>query len=750
MSDSIAKKLKKYVLYISAIFFVSFGGHLIYSYLYDGAMSEPIEWGTVSEAIIWWFPHFNPLIPSTDHNAYINSLLYRSLLEYSPESNNFEPDLVNCNLDNLLYIECTLETNLLWSNGEEITTDDIKSTLEIIRETKVNPIIASLLENTTIETSKDSISFENTSKDINFLHVFLQPIIPQSVVNTLDLENIDGKFSQIEGIYSWRFTLKNISQDETVGITKITLGKNEKYFGNDMYIQFLILNLFRDKAHFIKNKNSFNIFNDRENIIGNSIPRLSSYEYTLAQFVGSFFNTDTLSSELRAYLNAMLSREEIVEQIWAARVQEAYNPFLSDYIIDGNVDFSLSEYLEWQWYYSKKELLKSALALSLQQKQMSAETLTRLLKEQEEAQQEELPKAKVQEDLEYITSPSTQKYNFVSEDNILIEWKVPQWVDSVFINDYELSGFSAWDTIFYYRLLESYDSIREWENTYEVYYETGKEKELVEEFVYVYYSDEEKLREVEESFFDEETQSQEDTQKESEEENEDENDSEAESLSVNIRTSLTTEQIQALDENLYYTPEGKVFSLRLLFAQNDPLVSETATLLQEQFSAMGIQLQITGSSLWDITAWLRSDILDYDIALLGINLWYFDSNLYPYFHSSQVKNGYNFANFKKLGLDILLEELKSNNLSTTKREELEEKILEILEEENILKVYYTPKLHLLADKNIKNFSFPSYLPDSKHRYYSLLSAYLTEKRIIQSDEKWFFWFFSYIFHILTS
>lgn len=750
MSDSIAKKLKKYVLYISAIFFVSFGGHLIYSYLYDGAMSEPIEWGTVSEAIIWWFPHFNPLIPSTDHNAYINSLLYRSLLEYSPESNNFEPDLVNCNLDNLLYIECTLETNLLWSNGEEITTDDIKSTLEIIKETKVNPIIASLLENTTIETSKDSISFENTSKDINFLHIFLQPIIPESVVNTLDLENIDGKFSEIEWIYSWRFTLKNISQDETVGITKITLGKNEKYFGNDMYIQFLILNLFRDKAHFIKNKNSFNIFNDRENIIGNSIPRLSSYEYTLAQFVWSFFNTDTLSPELRSYLNAMLSREEIVEKIWAARVQEAYNPFLSDYIIDGKVNFSLSEYLESQWYYSKKELLKSALALSLQQKQMSAETLTRLLKEQEEAKQEDLPQTKVQENLKYITSPSTQKYNFVSEDNILIEWKVPQWVDSVFINDYELSGFSAWDTIFYYRLLESYDSIKEWENTYEVYYETGKEKELVEEFVYVYYSDEEKLREVEESFFDEETQSQENTQEESEETNEDKNDSEGESLSVNIRTSLSTEQIQALDENLYYTPEGKVFSLRLLFAQNDPLVSETAALLQEQFSAMGIQLEITGSSLWDITAWLRSDILDYDIALLGINLGYFDSNLYPYFHSSQVKNGYNFANFKKLGLDILLEELKSNNLSTTKREELEEKILEILEEENILKVYYTPKLHLLADKNIKNFSFPSYLPDSKHRYYSLLSAYLTEKRIIQSDEKWFFWFFSYIFHILTS
>jgi ABC-type transport system substrate-binding protein len=145
------------------------------------------------------------------------------MLQYSTESDSFVPDLVSCNIDNLLKIECVLDTNLSWSDGSSITPEDIKATLNIISQTKVNPIIASLLENTIIETTKDSISFSNTSKDINFLHVFLQPIIPESVVNTLDTENIDGKFSEIGGIYSGRFVLKSISQDETVGITKITL-----------------------------------------------------------------------------------------------------------------------------------------------------------------------------------------------------------------------------------------------------------------------------------------------------------------------------------------------------------------------------------------------------------------------------------------------------------------------------------------------------------------------------------------------
>jgi hypothetical protein len=62
-------------------------------------------------------------------------------------------------------------------------------------------------------------------------------------------------------------------------------------------------------------------------------------------------------------------------------------------------------------------------------------------------------------------------------------------------------------------------------------------------------------------------------------------------------------------------------------------------------------------------------------------------------------------------------------------------MLDIIGEESIIKVFYTPKIQLLVDKNIKNFSLPDFLPDSKHRYYPLLQSYLSEKRIINSDDK---------------
>ena len=749
MSDVVVKKLKKYVLYISAIFFICIGIHLTYTYLYDGSQSEAQEWGTVSEAIIGSFPHFNPLVPSNDHNAYINGLLYRSMLQYSTVSESFESDLVSCNLDNLRYIECVMESNLIWSNWEKISPEDIKSTLNIIAQTKVNPIIASLLDETTIETTSDSISFTNDSKDINFLHIFLQPILPKSVVETLDTENIDGKFSEANGIYSGYFTLTSISQDETVGITKITLGKNNDYFGNDMYINFLILNLFRDEAHFLKNKNSFNVFNDKDSIIGGSIPRLSVFEYTLSQFVGSFFNTDTLDKNVRWFLSQVLDRDEIINAIWTNKVVPAYNPFLSQREMDTRKqDFNIATFLENKWYYSKKELLKSALAIrkSLEEKNISPEA--QII---EPIIIEELKP--VQEDLSIIQSPSNKKYNFVSEDNILLTGKVSEKdIDSVYINDYKLSGYTSWDKVFYYRLLESYDSIIEWENSYKIYFESQWEKKLMEEFVYIYNTDISALSEIRNSFFEEGnsevTEINLETTLEEEvalkELSQEEQTSSGTVVISRIQTSLTPEQISGLDNNFYYNLDGIAFELKIVYTQTDNTMELAALQMQDQLKKVWIFTEVSALSLWDITVGLRNESLEYDIMLIGINLGYFQSNIFPYFHSSQVKNGYNFANFKKLSLDILLEELKSNNLSTTKREELENKMLEILEQEHVIKVFYTPKVQLLVDKNIKSFILPEYLPDEKHRYYPLLASYLSEKRIIQSQEKNIIGFLRYL------
>lgn len=737
MSDLIRKKIKKYLLYISTVFFVIFWAHLWYIYLFDGAESIPEEWGTISEAIIGGFPHLNPLLPSTDHNGYINSLLYRSMLEYSTISESFESDLVSCNLSNLLYIECILENNVSWSDGTAITTNDIKSTFNIISKTKVNPIIASLLENTTIEITDDSISFSNTKKDINFLHIFLQPILPAKVIEELNSENIEWKFSEINGIYSGRFILSNISQDETVGITKITFGKNAQYFWNPLYINFLIVNLFRDEAHFLKNKNSYNIFNDKDNIIWDTIPRLESYPYTLSQFVWVFFNTEKIDAPFRSYLSEKINRDDFIEQIWENNILPAYNPFLSWKEIDlFDSSYDITQQFNSEKYYSKQDLLDDAISV---QAAISANKVDII--SQEAAPQETVESESIsQENLEFVNFPNSKKYNFVSEDNILVQWRVNSGVTAVYINDYQLTGFSEGDDTFAYRLSTGFETIAEWENSYTVYFETDGVKEEIETFIYIYETDSDELENLESNYF---SQTQQIKPKETIQTN---------NISVKSKlwSSLWISEIEQLDDTYFYNIDGEPKSFRIVYAQTDTYMDTTIKILTDQLAEVGIYSEITAMSLWDITVWLRNETLEYDMMVIGINLWYFSSNIFPYFHSSQIQNGYNIANFKKLSLDILLEELKSNNLSIEKRNELEEKMLDIIKEEAIVKVLYTPNISLLVDKNIKNFSLPWYLPDTKHRSFPLTESYMSEKRIIDIDTKWFLGFLSYIVRNLLS
>jgi MarR-like DNA-binding transcriptional regulator SgrR of sgrS sRNA len=119
--------------------------------MYEGAEETPVVGGTISEAIIGNFPHLNPLLPSTGYNAYINSILYRSLLRYDTKEQKIQSDLASCDISNLSLIECYLENNIKWSDGRAITEDDIIATLNLIEKSNINPGISSLLENTTIE-----------------------------------------------------------------------------------------------------------------------------------------------------------------------------------------------------------------------------------------------------------------------------------------------------------------------------------------------------------------------------------------------------------------------------------------------------------------------------------------------------------------------------------------------------------------------------------------------------------------------
>ncbi len=745
LKENIIPKLKKYLFFISIIFFIASFSHIFYVYIYSNARTSPLAWWTISEWIIWDFPHLNPLIPSSDYNKYIINILYRSLLKYDYKENKFVPDLASCDIKNLAYIECYLNDNIKWSDGTPLNIDDVKATYDSILSTEVNPIISSLLKDTKIETKDNIIIFSNTRNDINFLNVLLQPIVSQKILNTIGVKEINSQFP-IEGwLYSWYFKLESVGQEENVWIKKMTLVKNTQYFNNKFLIDKIIFKVFTDTSHFLKHKDTINIFNDKSSLIGETIPRLQSFDYTMPQYVSLFLNVDTIDNrDLRTFILDKIDRQNIIKIIDEKNFKALDNPYFITWSIDRELSAkNIDSIMAQKWYYKSSELIKFFIDdIETQEKNKK--------KKEETLNSSKQWQINLDEKNTILVSPTPYKYNFITQDDILLKWNVNNSnVTKVYVNDYALKWFKQGDEFFHYRLKQDdYQTIKEGKNVYKISFEINGKKLYKDEIIYYFYKDEAKLSQIKESLIhpikQEITSSFSGT-----------SDIKTATWTDNSTSSkLTQEQekdlkkIESLDEKFFYNKKQEQFSLKLIYIDSDKNMQLIAENIKMSLNQFWILVNTSAINVSDLNTMLQKWEKDYDIILAWINLGYFDFNIFPYFHSSQIKNAYNFSNYKKLSLDIALEELKSTTLSPEKITELEKKVVEIIKNEAVMKVLYTPILKQLVDKNIKRYEFPTYLKDDSLRIESLKNAYLLEKKIINVKSKWFSDFIKFLFNNL--
>ncbi len=728
--ESRGPKLKKYLFLISILFFLITWSHLGYKYLYSDAKMYPLEWWTISEWLIGSFPSLNPLEPLSGNNGYFMELLYRSVHSYNSSTWKINSDIASCDTSSLAKVECFMEDGIFWSNGEEITVDDVYATYTLLQDSQINPIISNLLSSTTITKKDRSIIFENKNEDVNFLNVFFQPIVPKSTLDNIGKENLWGNFSTIGQIYSGKFKITNVQQDNSLGITKFILEKNEFYKDNPISLDQLIIKMFPDTNTFNKNKETINVFQDDNNLIGTSVPRFKIQEYTLPQNVSLYLNKETLpDNDFRTFLLHSISRENLLKHLWENTVKWVNNPYFTDTSIQKELENKNYEKILTRYgYYKKSKLIADIIPENPDDSLYSWEVTI-----------EELPENKTFDDFqknsETITSPSyVEKYNFITKDDILLTWKTTAGVEAVFINDYKLQWFDSWDTKFYYRLRESFDSIQSGRNDYTIYFQKNWEKEAVETITFLYNTSASELEKEKEILLNELYKDKIQNEKEEKKEK------------IENAPDITKERLEKiweLDDNFYYNSDLEKLSLNLYYVATDKNLEKTSLFVKNTLESSGIWVEthpITLNSLIKILS--QKD--NYDMILAWVNLWYFPQNIFPYFHSSQVENWYNFSNIRKTSLDIFLEELKSDIYTSEEKTEIENKILEILKEEQVVKTLYSPIEYLMVDKSIKNNTFPKMLPHKNLRDYLYDRLYTNEKKVMNLENKNFINYIKYL------
>ncbi len=764
----IAGRLKRYLFFISIIFVVLTSTHLIYSYIYSDAKETAVKGWSISEAIIGNVPNLNPLKNNSEQNKYINTILYRSLLKYSISKKKIVGDLTKCDISDLLQIECFLNENISWSNGEKITTEDIIKTFETLKSNDINPIMSSLLKNTTIIKTNTGIVFKNTKKDINFLKIFFQPIVSAKILNVISKKEMIWSFSLPNWIYSGKYKVTNISKDETIWITTITLERNDEYYKNPVYIDTVLFKVFPSVKDFLRNKGSINIFNDKDNLISWTIPRLQEYNYILPQYVSVFFNTEKIKdAPLRALISESIIQEDIVKELGERKFQAIKNHFLTDtYTATQKSKTTFKEFLSVRWYFSIDELTKKLNAKLSDIKNWKVTSIISweakikaISGEAKVSKKEKTPLAKTEKianpNSKIITSPNwVEKYNFISKNNILLEWKVPSWTSWVFINDYRLKGYTPWSTSFKYRVSLQRNTLKKWVNNYKIYFDKKWVKTLADEINFYYDTNKDvlKIKEKEtlEKIIEVKVPEIKKPKKKKKINTTTNSGSVTNSQKTNDQVTLEKKllQLKELDNKFVYNEDLESFSLELYFLSGKADYQKTAEIIQKNLEKNGIKLDLREISTNDLNTLLIEKKKNYDMLLAWVHLSYFDFNIYSYFHSKQIESWYNFSNFRKLDLDIVLEELKSKLLSEDKITQLEKKALKIIEENHLAKTIYTPILSNLVDKNIKWYSLNRNIPENIYRFEPLQKSYVKEEKRVITENKWILWYIKYLFETL--
>ncbi len=185
MNNQNFKRLKKYLFIISLFLCSVLWAHLVYVYLYIDAKELPVEWWIVTQAVVWEFPHLNPLTQSIDYNKNILDLTYRSLMKFDNTTKQYVWDLAQCDISNLSKIDCYLKNDVKWSDWTNIIVWDVVATYNILKNSNINPLMVTLLKDVSIESNDSTwlISFKKETPTINELQIFTQKIVAKSVLD---------------------------------------------------------------------------------------------------------------------------------------------------------------------------------------------------------------------------------------------------------------------------------------------------------------------------------------------------------------------------------------------------------------------------------------------------------------------------------------------------------------------------------------------------------------------------------------
>jgi ABC-type transport system substrate-binding protein len=167
--------------------------------------------------------------------------------------------------------------------------------------------------------------------------------------------------------------------------------------------------------------------------------------------------------------------------------------------------------------------------------------------------------------------------------------------------------------------------------------------------------------------------------------------------------------------------KGERLILRLVTAQEPATFLKVAEIIQKQWLEAGAKVVIETYSLPDLQDKIRKR--DYDILLFGQNLGY-NLDAFPFWHSSQAKNGLNLSNYHSLEADNLLVDIRKTFDERTKQVYLD-KLKKVIADDTPAIFLYNPNHYYMVDTSVKNVDLGK-LSSHEDRFSDVVDWYVRE------------------------
>jgi len=336
------KKEKIAFFVFSSLALISFL-FLTIDFYFKNTEIRPAKGGVYIEGIVGSPRWINPIYPAYDVDRDLIELIYAGLMKYD-EKGEIVLDLAKGYeiIEDGKIFEFRLKENLLWSDGQPLTADDVIFTIETIQNPATkSPIRAKWLGVTVKKVSDLTIYFELKNPSAVFLENCTLKIIPKHVWEKIPCQNFSLSAYNLEPIGAGPYLIKNAvkdKEDKTGNIKSLELAANPNYHGEPYYIPKIIFYFFNNENELISALNSRQIkgfFHSPVKKYDNlKTDEFSEYRLLLPSYFAVFFNPEeakVLANEkIRQALNYATDKEEIIREISAGKGKTTDSPILPE------------------------------------------------------------------------------------------------------------------------------------------------------------------------------------------------------------------------------------------------------------------------------------------------------------------------------------------------------------------------------------------------------------------------------------